>query len=105
MSFCFLYNVVSENHSVQNSPRGGRGVYCQLKVYLVNIPTVRKLCLNIGFLAGCFGFNGPLRQYFSLYRAVSQREGERRERIDESKKSPNHPHLHLLQVQQALSLL
>ena len=23
----------------------------------------------------CFGFNGPLRQYFSLYRAVSQREG------------------------------
>ena len=29
---------------------------------------------------GCFGFNGPLRQYFSLYRAVSQREGERREK-------------------------
>ena len=27
-------------------------------------------------LVGCFGFNGPLRQYFSLYRAVSQREGE-----------------------------
>ena len=23
-----------------------------------------------------FGFNSPLRQYFSLYRAVSQREGE-----------------------------
>ena len=22
-------------------------------------------------LVGCFGFNGPLRQYFSLYRAVS----------------------------------
>ena len=30
-------------------------------------------------LVGCFGFNGPLRQYFSLYRAVSQREGERTE--------------------------
>ena len=28
--------------------------------------------------AGCFGLNGPLRQYFSLYRAVSQREVERR---------------------------
>ena len=26
-------------------------------------------------LVGCFGFNGPLRQYFSLYRAVSQRWG------------------------------
>ena len=29
---CVLYNVVSENHSVQNSPwGGGRGVYSQLK--------------------------------------------------------------------------
>ena len=37
------------------------------------------------WLVGCFGFDGPLRQYFSLYRAVSQREGERGERIDESK--------------------
>ena len=40
---------------------------------------------SVGWLVGCFGFNGPLRQYFSLYRAISQREGERRERIDESK--------------------
>ena len=38
----------------------------------------------VGWLV-VFGFNGPLRQYFSLYRAVSQREGERGERIDESK--------------------
>ena len=30
----------------------------------------------VGWLVG-FRFNGPLRQYFSLYRAVSQREGER----------------------------
>ena len=37
------------------------------------------------WLVGCFGFNDPLRQYFSLYRAVSKREGERGERIDESK--------------------
>ena len=33
-----------------------------------------------GWLIGCFGLNGPLRQYFSLYRAVSQREGERIEK-------------------------
>ena len=26
--------------------------------------------LWVGWLVGCFGFNGPLRQYFSLYRAV-----------------------------------
>ena len=25
MSFCFIYSVVSENHSVQNSPGGGGG--------------------------------------------------------------------------------
>ena len=37
-------------------------------------------------MVGCFGFNGPLRQYFSLYRAVSQREGER-EKIEENKMS------------------
>ena len=43
------------------------------------------LAVGAGGLVGCFGFNGPLRQYFRLYRAVSQREGERRERIDESK--------------------
>ena len=34
----------------------------------------------ISLLVGCFGLNGPLRQYFSLYRAVSQREGERGEK-------------------------
>ena len=44
---------------------------------------------QFGWLVGWFGFNGPLRQYFSLYRAVSQREGERGERIDESKNVQN----------------
>ena len=33
-----------------------------------------------GWLVGCFGLNGPLRQYFSLYWAVFQREGERKEK-------------------------
>ena len=32
-----------------------------------------------GWLVGCLGFNIPLRQYFSLYRAVSQRQGDRGE--------------------------
>ena len=39
-----------------------------------------KRGLNASWLVGCFGLNGPLRQYFSLYRAVSQREGERIEK-------------------------
>ena len=44
------------------------------------------LCFLIcSVLLGCFGFKGPLRQYFSLYRAVSEREGERGESTNESK--------------------
>ena len=48
------------------------------------------------WLVGCFGFNGPLRQYFSLYRAISQREGERKEgnrrvRVKMSKPPPPAP--------------
>ena len=33
----------------------------------------------VGWLV-VFGLNDPLRQYFSLYRVVSQREGERGEK-------------------------
>ena len=35
-------------------------------------PNIQETLKLVGF-----GFNGPLRQYFSLYRAVSRREGER----------------------------
>ena len=60
-------------------------------VVILVLHMLSNLCMNqilqILWLVGCFGFNGPLKQYmyFSLYRAVSQREGERGERIDESK--------------------
>ena len=37
---------------------------------------VPRAIVVVGWLVD-FGFNGPLRQYFSLYRVVSQREGER----------------------------
>ena len=44
-------------------------------------PVVRRVVgWCVGWLVGCFGLKGPLRQYFSLYRAVSQREGERKEK-------------------------
>ena len=39
-----------------------------------------NLDLDNIWLVGCFGLSSPLRQYFSLYRAVSQREGERGEK-------------------------
>ena len=41
--------------------------------------------LKFNWLVGCFWSNGFLRQYFSLSRAVSHREGERREMIDDEK--------------------
>ena len=55
-------------------------------------------CL-IRFLVGCTGFSGPLRQYFSLYRAVSQREGERGEEGKRRVKMTKPPHPHLLPAQ------
>ena len=43
--------------------------------------TVTVTLLRHGWLVGWFfGLSGLLRQYFSLYRAVSQREGEREEK-------------------------
>ena len=36
-----------------------------------------NIMLDVDWLVG---FNGTLRQYFSLYRAVSQREGDRAEK-------------------------
>ena len=58
------------------------------------VATVSKGAIETldGWLVGCFGFNGPFRQYFSLYRAVSQREGEKGEKMtDESKNSKQPP--------------
>ena len=54
------------------------------------------------WMVGCFRFNGPLRQYFSLYWAVSQRQGERK-MIDERNKSPNNTHPHLLLAQKVIA--
>ena len=36
----------------------------------------------VGWLVGYVRLNGPLRQYFSLYRAVSKREGEKKKKGD-----------------------
>ena len=52
----------------------------------------------VGWLVDCFGFNDPLGQYFSLYRAVSQRGRKKGEKTDERKMSKQ-PHPHLQQVQ------
>ena len=45
----------------------------------------------MGWFVGHLGLNGPLRQYFSLYRAVSQRGRKKIEKIDERKISKQPP--------------
>ena len=52
-------------------------VVCMFCVKL--LPVELKKYLLKDWLVGYFGFNGLLRQYFSLYRAVSQRHGQREE--------------------------
>ena len=67
--------------------------FIQVYVFTINHhlkpkqPTTILLFVNGSFqqdvgwlLVSCFGPNGHLRPYFSLYRAVSQREGERKEK-------------------------
>ena len=55
------------------------GLIPKLRSHLVR-KKLSDLLFDLVVMVGCFGFNGPLRQYFSLYRAVSQREGERGEK-------------------------
>ena len=60
------------------------GIRVDIFIYLYKVQQcineVFVLLFSTDWLVGCLGFNGPLRQYFSLYRAVSQREGERGEK-------------------------
>ena len=66
--------------------RAVRAVYCVCLSWAFVI-----ICVCPSFLFGIesvgwlvvLGLNGPLRQYFSLYRAVSQRGRKKRELIDE----------------------
>ena len=73
-----------------------KGVYLEGK----NMPLEEQILflkssLPLRRMVGCFGFSSPLRQYFRLYQAVSQREGERGEkgqrRIQMSKQPPPTP--------------
>ena len=86
--------IVSEKNDLNTKPRQ-KSVNCKsrssLKIeHRVDLNSSRRmhdpnfialaLIVSEIWLVGCFGLNGPLRQYFSLYRAVSQREGERKEK-------------------------
>ena len=49
----------------------------QCRDFLLIPITVEQGPTVLSVLVGCFGFNGSLRQYFSLCRTVSERDGER----------------------------
>ena len=49
------------------------------KVFINAVCCSQDWCFKVG-LVGCFGFNAPLRQYFSPYLAISQREGGRKDK-------------------------
>ena len=51
----------------------------QSNVLTVEVNNLPRLEARFGWLV-VLGLNGPVRQYFSLYQAVSQREGERKEK-------------------------
>ena len=42
--------------------------------------SLESLWKVVGWMVGCFGFNGPLRQYFSLYRTGEREKEERKDR-------------------------
>ena len=44
VSFCFLYNIVSENHSVQNSTLGGLGSISSSRSIVYTIPKIFQVC-------------------------------------------------------------
>ena len=63
--------------------------FCNIKQLndVKKLISLKRSEVSAGDLVECFGFNGPLRQYFSLYHSVSRRkrERERGEKIEKSK--------------------
>ena len=74
--------LLKERISLKSEPHFGMALYSRRKFFRLKVvPILARLCNHekqsgSHGLVGCFGLNGPLRQYFSLYRAVSQREGD-----------------------------
>ena len=75
-------DIIVWDEDIQQHDNRLRKVLQKVKEYNVKLKSEKVSVKERGFgwLVGCFGFNGPLRQYFSLYQAVSQREGDRREK-------------------------
>ena len=70
--------------SSTHGPSQARQAYSGIVVRFFTHST-SELIRGIYCLIGCFGFNGPLRQYYSLNQTISQREGKK-EMIGKEKK-------------------
>ena len=74
---CFQKTIHLRNELAKlMNPEGGG----HKKVTLCTLLIFARPCSRCAYLVGCFGFNGTLRQCFSLHQVVSQTEGERREK-------------------------
>ena len=69
-----LFNLESELYCVQVRCMSNK-IWTQITPFFI---CSASLC--VGWLVGWLELNDPLEQYFSLYRTVSQREGERKEK-------------------------
>ena len=85
MHSTFFFLISASFHSYKENNFCFRGFLIQAEKYRIS-SVIRGI-----WLVGCFWFNGPLRQYFSLYRAVSQREGERGEKGQMREKMSKQP--------------
>ena len=79
----FSNNVLEKNITAINfvsTVRLNKSLPCNALNALNNGPSIAFIVYMYVCCWLVLGFYGPLRQYFSLYRAVSQREGERGEK-------------------------
>ena len=81
---CTMVSSVDLAHDRLSYAKEWVSVDCDTRIKVVNLfssPVFRGMLRvqSLIVLLGCFGF-GPLRQCFSLYQAISQGEGGRREK-------------------------
>ena len=78
MRCVLIWTRVGQGYTALAVGAGGSCLDIFSLVYIISLFFL-PLAGLVGWLV-VFGLNDPLRQYFSLYRVVSQREGEREEK-------------------------
>ena len=88
---CTAIPNLGQQKSDYNSQATGSKIHAKLMLTNIKRFTLVILRKSVSCSCSCFGLNGPLKQYFSLYWAISQRRRKKREVIDEGKKIQTTP--------------